>query len=474
MSARRSAGASFTPSPVIATTWPSARSASAMRSFASGEAPGEHDLPPSRRSSSSSGSLIASSSAPVTTCSPSRPMPTRRATSAAVGAVVAGDDDDADAGVVAARDGVGDLRPGRVEEDDERRGRQRLALGVLAAVRRLAVGRRRRATASTRSPCDAYRVDRGEDRRAVLAASSGRSSSRRPGCVSQRARTSSGAPFTFRRRRRRPRSSTVDMSRSVGSKRYRCRRRTGSGRRRRRRARDGLEHARSPSPRRGTRRSADPRWRCSRPRSCSASRARRVPRELAGRRRRARGRARRRASRSATGCIRFSVSVPVLSVQITVVEPSVSTAQSRLTRAPRRASWRTPTASASVIVGRRPSGTFATIRPIANVSASSSGSPATSQPSGRNARPTASGDDRDQPGDAPHLRSRAGSASARRAARARRSGRARSASRSRRRARGPRRSTQAVPLKTRFGRLERAAAPRSASPAARRPAATRP
>ena len=37
MSARRSAGASLTPSPVIATTWPSARSASAIRSFASGE-----------------------------------------------------------------------------------------------------------------------------------------------------------------------------------------------------------------------------------------------------------------------------------------------------------------------------------------------------------------------------------------------------------------------------------------------------
>ena len=37
MSARRSAGASLTPSPVIATTWPCARRASAMRSLASGE-----------------------------------------------------------------------------------------------------------------------------------------------------------------------------------------------------------------------------------------------------------------------------------------------------------------------------------------------------------------------------------------------------------------------------------------------------
>ena len=41
---------------------------------------------------------------------------------------------------------------------------------------------------------------------------------------------------------------------------------------------------------------------------------------------------------AATGLMRFSVSVPVLSVQITSVEPSVSTALRRLTSAPRRAS----------------------------------------------------------------------------------------------------------------------------------------
>ena len=87
--------------------------------------------------------------------------------------------------------------------------------------------------------------------------------------------------------------------------------------------------------------------------------------------------------------IRFSVSVPVLSVQITVVEPSVSTALRRLTRAPCRARVATPTASASVIVGNRPSGTFATISPIAKLSASCSGNPATSQPIGRNASPAA-------------------------------------------------------------------------------------
>ena len=44
------------------------------------------------------------------------------------------------------------------------------------------------------------------------------------------------------------------------------------------------------------------------------------------------------AVQTRTARIRFSVSVPVLSVQMTVVEPSVSTALSRLTSAPRRAS----------------------------------------------------------------------------------------------------------------------------------------
>ena len=70
-------------------------------------------------------------------------------------------------------------------------------------------------------------------------------------------------------------------------------------------------------------------------------------------------------------------------------------------------------ASARVIVGRSPSGTFATIRPIAKLSASWSGSPAAS-PIGRNASPTGDRDEGDQPGDAPDLRSSGlGSASTR-------------------------------------------------------------
>ena len=47
---------------------------------------------------------------------------------------------------------------------------------------------------------------------------------------------------------------------------------------------------------------------------------------------------------------------------MTAVEPSVSTALRRLTSAPRRASSRTPTASASVSVGSSPSGTLATMQ----------------------------------------------------------------------------------------------------------------
>ena len=70
--------------------------------------------------------------------------------------------------------------------------------------------------------------------------------------------------------------------------------------------------------------------------------------------------------------------MPVLSVQITSVEPSVSTALSRFTTAPPAASSRTPTASASVIMGSSPSGTLPTRRPIAKTTASLSDSPAPS------------------------------------------------------------------------------------------------
>ena len=98
-----------------------------------------------------------------------------------------------------------------------------------------------------------------------------------------------------------------------------------------------------------------------------------------------------------------SVSVPVLSVQITSVEPSVSTAVRRLTSARRAAIRRTPPASERVIVGKSPSGTLATSKPIANVTAAASDRPASVMPATKNMRPGRDRDRRDQPRDAVDL-----------------------------------------------------------------------
>ena len=137
--------------------------------------------------------------------------------------------------------------------------------------------------------------------------------------------------------------------------------------------------------------------------------------------------------------MRFSVSVPVLSVQITSVEPSVSTALSRLTTAPRRARLATPPASARVITGSRPSGTLPTISPIARTSASANGE---ARAEGRERDEGESHHDRDpgdQPGDPANLSLQGALLLPRHAARARRSDPARCSSRSRRPAPVPRR-----------------------------------
>ena len=65
---------------------------------------------------------------------------------------------------------------------------------------------------------------------------------------------------------------------------------------------------------------------------------------------------------TSTTAISLRVSVPVLSVQMKVVEPSVSTASSRRTSACSRHPL-APIASDSVTVGSRPSGTSATVTP---------------------------------------------------------------------------------------------------------------
>ena len=69
---------------------------------------------------------------------------------------------------------------------------------------------------------------------------------------------------------------------------------------------------------------------------------------------------------TSTTLIRFWVRVPVLSVQMKVVAPSVSTASRRRTSALRAAMVWAPRASDRVTVGSRPSGTSATATPTPN------------------------------------------------------------------------------------------------------------
>ena len=69
--------------------------------------------------------------------------------------------------------------------------------------------------------------------------------------------------------------------------------------------------------------------------------------------------------------MRLLVRVPVLSLQITLTEPRVSTAERRRTRAWLRAMRCTFRARARVTVGSRPSGTLATMIPTANTRLSS-------------------------------------------------------------------------------------------------------
>ncbi len=76
-----------------------------------------------------------------------------------------------------------------------------------------------------------------------------------------------------------------------------------------------------------------------------------------------------------TTFIWFSVSVPVLSVQMKVVAPSVSTDSSRRTRAFCPAIRCAPMASDRVTVGSSPSGTSATVTPIPKMNPSEAGTP---------------------------------------------------------------------------------------------------
>ncbi len=95
--------------------------------------------------------------------------------------------------------------------------------------------------------------------------------------------------------------------------------------------------------------------------------------------------------------MRLSVSVPVLSVAMTVTEPSASTADSRRTTARCRAIRSTPSASATVSTAGSPSGTAATASATAKMIISG----ARDTPSGSNPRHAEAGGQRQHPdGDA--------------------------------------------------------------------------
>ena len=210
MSARRSAGASLTPSPVIATTSPRARSASAMRSFASGELRAKmssrcvaQELVERRRRSS----RRAPSPVTVTSARDADPAGDSRGGES----VVAGHDHDADAGVVAAGDGVGDLGSRRVEQATRPR-RQRSRSASSRESGTVASATRRRATASTRSPGRGVRLDDARPTSADRSSSSGRSRPVRPALVCSAPSTASGAPLcapTQLARRSRRRSTSA-------------------------------------------------------------------------------------------------------------------------------------------------------------------------------------------------------------------------------------------------------------------------
>ena len=103
-----------------------------------------------------------------------------------------------------------------------------------------------------------------------------------------------------------------------------------------------------------------------------------------------------------------AVSVPVLSVHTTDVEPSVSTAGSSRTTARRRAIRCTPMASAIVTIAGNPSGIAATARVMAARAASANGKPRTAAPR-RAAPPRPPIDDRDASTRAERARGSAGS-----------------------------------------------------------------
>ena len=335
-----SAGPSFTPSPVIATTWPRARSTRAIRSFSSG-VPGEHDAvavdsAPSTSSSAGSSSRRARIALrrrrPTSRRSPPPSRDDRRSPSRPA------------CPHAGSRDRLRDVRPRRVLESDEAE-----ELEVRSASPRIVVGRATPVAARRRARADRARQRLVRSRPA-------------PGPSMAQGSTLSGAPLT----RHTPSAPALDMRRRRGS----------NGNRRSSRivplvGRDIIPSRRANasiaasigSPTAVQRRPGGPRDPSSIERPTSGDPADGVDRSPRIRLRPGRGlvavpwtRAVPRGVHTSTTAISFRVSVPVLSVQMNVVGAE------RLDRTPAGgralcAAMRcAPIASDSVTVGSRPSG----------------------------------------------------------------------------------------------------------------------
>ena len=157
MSASRRAGASLTPSPVIATTWPRACSARAMRSFSSGRHPG-HDHPVAVEQRRPAPPRPRAGRHPRTTSPSRRPARPRGRWPARCG-VVTGDHGDPDVGRPAGRDGLAHVARRWVLQADQA---EETGSPALASGRGRRRAWRRRAPAGPAPPlataCDARAV----------------------------------------------------------------------------------------------------------------------------------------------------------------------------------------------------------------------------------------------------------------------------------------------------------------------------
>ena len=320
MCAALSAGTSLTPSPVIAAISPSRLSASTIRTLCSGTTRAKTST--RRVVSRSASGESASSCGPVTTST--GPSPCATPVAAATLAAVRGW---SPVIMIVRTPAVGPRRRSPARSPAACR-RARSARAARARARGRRPASRSLGAAPRAGPADPAPPTRPQRARA-----------RRPRTGRRAAPTStSGAPFTHakrrcRRRRRARRSCACARSR------------TGASTRRRQRARR-RGRCRAPRPPRSIASSSGSACSCCREASSAASS--RSSSATPG------------AGPSRCTARRFSVSVPVLSLQMTVVEPSVSTAASRRTIAPCSAIWRMLSASVIVTTAGRPSGSAAT------------------------------------------------------------------------------------------------------------------